>query len=202
MLNLIKKDISFNKKYIFYSLIYAIIAPILLVIDGGEKLYYLSLFLPLVALALIIGKACYLDDPINVRAFIKSLQISKNEQVTSKYLQVLFISLINFIYIVIIQAIFMKNTSIDMILRSNLLVTCAMLIYFSIYLALFFIKNYNAAQNSIYVIMCICFAIMMLFKDIKFDISIVNSNYFSITFSIISLISYILGIKISIKKME
>lgn len=157
MFTLIKKDISFCSKYIYISILFCIASPFLLILDGDRLYQLLSFYIPMVILGVIFGKICYTEDSDDVKMFLRALPYKRRDFIISKYLEVLFLDIISIIYVSVVQAVLDKNANIETILKTNILIGGFFIVYYSIYLFLYFKKNYYTAQNTMYIVLGLLF---------------------------------------------
>lgn len=162
MFTLLKKDINFCSKYIWITIIFCLLSPILLVIDGDNLYQLLSFYIPMVALGVIIGKICYMEDSDDVKMFLRSLPYKRSDIIMCKYLEALILNITSIIYVSIVQILLDKNSTLDHILKINILVGAFFMFYYSIYLFLYFKKNYYTAQNTMYIVLVIVFACIFI----------------------------------------
>lgn len=170
-----KKDISFSKRYVSISLIFALIAPIALVFDGDKLYHLLSLYIPMVIIGLILGKICYIEDSDDIKMFLKSLPYKKSSLIASKFLELIVLDIISISYVIIVQIILKMDYSIEQIMKMNIITGSFFLIYYSIYLLLYFKKDYNTAQNTIYIMLSLVF-ILMFFSN-RFSSDFISKQY-------------------------
>ncbi|AZR74357.1 hypothetical protein BBF96_13745 [Anoxybacter fermentans] len=202
MLNIIKKDILFNKKFIIIAILYSLIFPIFLIIDGEEKYMFMNFLIPLVSTGIIIGKICYLEDCGDVRMYLKSLPIGRYKHVLSRYIEMLVILIASLIYLVIVQSFVTKDLSLSYIIKINIFIILLYTIYYSIYLMLFFTKNYYTAQNSlIFLVFGGLLVSLFLQKVLKvqIDVSSLLHGQYIIGLFFVTILSLIITFFISIK---
>lgn len=195
MLNLLYKDFVFTKKWCFFSLLYAIVIPILLKLDGGESIYFIQLLLPFFCISLPLGKILFMEDNDTVREFLRLLPYSARKRVSARYLFVIVIMVITQIYLVLVHL--WANELY--VLKQNILMSILFLLYFSIYLFFYYYKNYHVAQNCIYFCLVAFMAISFALKK-NIDLAFIN-NIPDICIYII-LIFMIVGIYIITIAME
>ncbi|MBQ3423401.1 MAG: ABC-2 transporter permease [Romboutsia sp.] len=193
MFTLLKKDIYFCSKYIGITVVFCILSPILLVIDGDNLYQLLSFYIPMVALGVIIGKICYIEDSDEVKMFLRSLPYKRSHIIICKYLEVLILNVISILYVSIVQRILEKSSDFGYILEINLLVGAFFMFYYSIYLFLYFKKNYHTAQNTMYIVLAIIFVCVFISNRnmiSKYDFT----NFFNIfTVGVIYLLSLMIN---------
>ena len=202
MFTLIKKDFLFSKKYIIITTLFCTLSPLLLILDGDNLYHLLSFYIPMVMLGVLIGKTCYLEDSSEVRVFLKSLPYKRSSLVISKYIEMLILVLISVFYVSAVQIILNKGSNIKATLVLNILVGAFFIFYYSIYLYLYFAKNYNVAQNTMYFILGLVFIFLLLFNRniITVDsLGKLTNNFIVASATILSLILCYLSIIFSIK---
>jgi len=190
MIRLIKKDIRFSTKNIAITLIYIVILPILLMFDEDlSSINLLSFLITVVALGLIIGKICYIEDSDDIKMFLKSLPYKNKSLISSRFLELFILDIISISYVTIIQIILRSNYSIEKIIEMNIISGSCLLIYYSIYLFLYFKKNYNAAQNTVYIL--VAFVFITIFLSSKFSNNFISNYNFLNAYYITPLIACI-----------
>ncbi|WP_040952504.1 ABC-2 transporter permease [Gorillibacterium massiliense] len=202
MITILKKDFAINKKYIYIAILYTILFPFALKLDGGGKTWFMNVLLPLVNVGIIVGKSCYIEDSQDVKVFLRSLPIRESTIIACRYMEALLILAITQIYILAAQYFLVDDSYTDMMRISWLSVAC-FLIYFSIYLFLYFWKNYFYAQNSVYVMIGLFFVIGILAKnslDLKIDFPPILSTPFIIIANLIAFLIYGASYKLAKEK--
>lgn len=200
MYNLIRKDITLHKKYIFLTMIVVIVGTFLLLNSTDSQQYYVTLYiLPLTILNMVIGRFNYADDQDNMRLFIKSLPYSKYENVGTRFLETLVLTLISILYALIIDIFFYRGLEMITVIHDALIATSVILIYQGFSLWLFFFKNYRISQNAL--VIC-CILLLGLCRIVTyFNVTIIISDK-SIDILMIGLFVYTLFFYISCKTVR
>lgn len=156
----------------------------------------------MVVIGIIIGKVCYIEDSDDIKMFLKSLPYKKSSLIRSKFLELVILDIISMSYVIIIQIALKMNYSIEEIMKMNIIAGSFFLIYYSIYLFLYFKKDYNTAQNTIYIMLLVVFVLMFFSNRISSDFInkqyIFNGGIDSIIISI-SVVIYLVSMHMSIK---
>lgn len=164
MVTLIRKDFRFCSKYVLIAITFSLAAPLVLLIDGDNLYTMLSFFIPMVVLGVVLGKICYIEDCEEARLFLRALPYKRRSLVLSKYIESIMLNVISFIYVGIAQYMLMKDVSFGVIFKINLIASAFFLVYYSIYLYLYFTRNYYIAQNTAYVVVGALLIFMMFHK--------------------------------------
>ena len=149
MLDLILKDLTFNRGSALAGLAMAVAASALLAVSSPIGTAMAIVLVPTILFNQTVGKSCYMDDKEGL-GLLRSLPISPREIVASKYVGaagVLFVSAI------VLAAVLMTIRAIGPgpgLLTADLALYAAsgLLAFFSLYLWLFFQFNFGAAQQS------------------------------------------------------
>ncbi|MNM94819.1 hypothetical protein D3C81_1072380 [compost metagenome] len=199
MLSVIKKDLLMNYRFVLFTIIYSIVVPILINADGDKKYWMISVLLPIINVGFIVGKATYIEDSEEVQVFLKSLPIKYSVIVLSKYVQAGAILILTHIYAVLIEYYYMH--SLYSILLGNLFSLSVYLLYFSVYFYLYYRKNYFYAQNSIYFLLVIGFALYFIFgKSLKITVSIQDiSIYWFVILDLVALVVFAISYRLSLR---
>lgn len=182
MFNLIKKDYLFTRNQLLVVILYCLVAPILLLIDGGSKLYWAQFFIPFCCVSFILSKIFYMEDSTDVRYFLKKLPYSVYERVGARFCFMLITLCLSEIYLGVVQY-FLFSQSIREILRGNAIPILIYLIYYSLYIMLAYCFGYLVAQNSIYICMVVAAIMAVLYE--KMNISIDFSKIANVKLTII-----------------
>lgn len=207
MLNLIKKDYIFTRKQLCVAVLYCIVAPILLVIDGGTKLYWAQFFIPFCSVSFILGKIFYMEDATDVRYFLKRLPYTVYERVGARFCFMGITLFFSEVYLSFVQY-FLFHQAFRVILRSNAIPIFIFIMYYSLYIMLAYCFGYLLAQNSIYV--CMVIAAIMTIAYERMNISINFSEMANIeTITILLILSigiifllYIIACKGDLKRVN
>lgn len=105
MLNLILKDYIFTRRQMAVGIIYCLVAPLLLVIDGGSKNYWAQFFIPFCLVSFLLSKIFYIEDSTDVRYFLKMLPYNTCKRVASRYCFMVITLISSEIYLWFIQCV-------------------------------------------------------------------------------------------------
>lgn len=176
MLNLLWKDIQFNKKQILIGILSALFFSSI-ILDGQKYSFVGVLMIPSLLFTFMVGKMCHVEDQKSVAHFLSSLPIKKSEIVMSKYIMsymslsvgILIMVSVNFVAHFFIPAYY------DVFSSVSLTIMAFVIVYNSIYLYLNFKLSYAHAQQTVYVLlfmMIFCFSIFGKYKKyVPFDLS-------------------------------
>lgn len=156
----------------------------------------------MVVLGVVLGKICYLEDSSEVKTFLKSLPYKKSTIILSKYIEMLILNTLSLLYVSIIQIFIDKNSNTDGIIKLNILIFAFFTIYYSIYLYLYFSKNYYFAQNTMYIILAIVFVLIFFFNRNVININMLNgslNNWLLVSVVLLSAIFCLFSIFFSMK---
>ncbi|HDR7760557.1 ABC-2 transporter permease [Bacillus cereus] len=202
MLAILKKDILINQKYLLIMLLYSIIFPLILIIDGDNKYLIMSFLLPFINVNFFVGKSCYIEDSEDVRNFLKILPINHNKIIFTRYIEMIVTLAISNLYAFFIQLYLMKDVNSSFLIHINLLVFSALLIYFGIYLSVYYKLNYHAAQNTLMFLFVIGISTFILAEKVfNIKIEMINHLNYSASYIIFAIsiivvaITYLYSIK-------
>ncbi|HDR4764663.1 TPA: ABC-2 transporter permease [Bacillus thuringiensis] len=205
MFAILKKDILINQKYLLILLLYSIIFPVILIIDGDNKYLMMSFLLPFINVNFFVGKSCYIEDSADVRNFLKMLPISHNKIVCIRYIEMIITLALSSVYVFLVQLYLMNGVSSAFLIHVNLLVCSALLIYFAIYLSVYYKMNYHAAQNTLMFLFVIGVSTFILTEKVfNIKIEMINHLNFSASYIvfIISIIVLFITYLYSIKEFK
>lgn len=201
MFILIKKDFSFNWKYLLLAIAISMIAPIGFAIeDAGSFAYWMYFFTPYMASAYIVNRICYIDDSPITRYFLNTLPIKKSLLVISKYVD----SLISIVVSLCILTIFSLILSLPISFSSIILSLSFLILYYSIYMFLYFVYDYSFAQKTTMIVIftSVGFMIFINRSNINIDIKILDQWYFLLAIFLFAIIAFFLSIKATVKKLS
>lgn len=115
MLNLILKDYIFTRRQMAVGIIYCLVAPLLLVIDGGSKNYWAQFFIPFCLVSFLLSKIFYIEDSTDVRYFLKMLPYNTCKRVASRYCFMVITLISSEIYLWFIQCVVFKQNLYEVI---------------------------------------------------------------------------------------
>lgn len=166
MLELIKKDIIFTKKWIVLSIVYAVVVTWLIMHEGVTNILFTFFLVPFFVTSLPFTKIMSIEDNTDTRDFIRRLPVSKYLVVFSRVIFILFMLLISSISLVVIQTIgFNVEYSTDILIK----IVCIILIfllYFMLQLGVFYKYSYHAAQSILVVISFVAIAFGFITENI------------------------------------
>ena len=167
MINLILKDLCFNKKQICFGILASLLFSTI-ILDSSQYSVVATFMIPSLMFSFGVGKMCFVEDKNNVYSYLKALPILKKDIVVSKFIESILTVLTSYLLIFtvnIILGIFSKN---QYILNSNftIYIFSFILLYNSTYLFLFFKFSYAHAQQSSFVIFAIYIALFAAQKYI------------------------------------
>jgi len=203
MLNLIVKDLVFNARQVLIGLLMSMFG--FLTILDGPKYAAIGLFMvPALLFSQIVGKSCYMEDKDNAFKFLKSLPISKNNVVLSKYVECIITLVCSYVFMYLVNLALTSLGLSKYVFNFNLVAYMAsvLLLYFSVYLWIFFKYNFASAQHSTFFILMGSVAFYKIQDYLKIT-SIKIPGFFtgintSYTLFAVALAAFIVLIKLSI----
>lgn len=208
MFNLILKDIDFNRKQVILGLVAT--ALFSLVVFDGPRYNILTFFMvPALLVDFIVSKGCYMEDKDLTFLFLKSLPVQKKYIVASKYIECIVTLVFSYIYIFVISQ-FLKLFKLPYYtfdIKLIITIISMLTVYYSMYLFIYFRTNYLNAQRTVYVILIGFFGVYKLQKYLKsvskFGLPLfIKKIELSNVFLVISLIIFIMSLKMSIKNFN
>ncbi|MPQ26951.1 ABC-2 transporter permease [Bacillus paralicheniformis] len=196
MVAIFKKDILINQKYLLILMIFSIIFPIILIIDGDNKYLIMSFLLPFVNVNFFVGKSCYIEDSEDVRSFLKMLPINYNKIVLVRYIEMIVALALSSVYTFFVQSYLINGEKSSFLIQLNLLIFSLLLIYFGIYLSVYFKMNYHAAQNTFMFLFVLAIGTFILAEKV-FNIKIEMINHFEYSATYIVFVISIIALSIS-----
>ena len=170
MLELLKKDIIFTKKWIVMSVIYAIVVAYIIMAEGATNIIFTHCLIPFVVTSLPFTKIMSMEDNQDTREFLRRVPGNKYKVVFARTLFLILLLGISSISLGIIQVIgFEVNFDYDLII-SLAIVLLGFLAYFLIQLGVFYKYSYHAAQTLLVVMSLI--AIVIAFATEKINVTI------------------------------
>lgn len=154
MLNHIMKDFRFTARQLLIVAAFMLAFPMAILIDGDNKTEFISLLLPFFSTSILLGKICFLEDKQDIRVLLKLLPISSYKRIASRYLFTTLILVLSVAYSVALQII-VFDLELSKITPPTIMILGAFLLYFSVYIAVFYYKDYFMAQNAIWFFMAI-----------------------------------------------
>lgn len=200
MLRLLVKDFIFNKKQVFFGVIFTVF--ISLAIKDGQQYAAPAFFMSAAFLFnQFVGKSCYMDDKNNVYTFLKSLPISKSTIVISKFAEGLISLVMAIVFALAVKAILQLTGSpqFQFEVPLFLMIISILLIYIGVYLWLFFKYNFATAQHAMPVIFLTILIIFKIQDYLKNFINISITPDLSFSFSYIILLIAIVLFTFSLK---
>lgn len=170
MFNLIMKDYMFTKKQALIAIAYCLAVPALLILDGGDKLYWAQFFIPFCLTTFLLGKISFKEDATDVRYFLKLLPYNVYKRVGARYCFMLTTLVVSEIYLWVLQYVVFKQP-IAQVAKGNVIPIIIFLLYFSLYITLSYCFDYFTAQNSIYGCMVIAGILVIAYEKLDFNIN-------------------------------
>lgn len=205
MINYIVKDIKFIRKYFLFVILYCVILPAALIIDGDNKFEFASFLIPFFSVSILLGKISNLEDGADQRVFLKLLPQSSKVKVGARYTFMAIILLISQVYLTIIQVWVFKVGELMSVIKINTMTFVLFMAYFSVYIMLFYLKDYYIAQNSIWFFIIVACILAFANNKMNLEIDIVKtcSNDLSIYFMgiIIIVLMFFLSCKFENRKV-
>ena len=188
MLNLILKDYIFTRRQMAVGIIYCLVAPLLLVIDGGSKNYWAQFFIPFCLVSFLLSKIFYIEDSTDVRYFLKMLPYNTCKRVASRYCFMVITLISSEIYLWFIQCVVFKQNLYEVI-KGNLIPIIIFLLYYSLYIMLGYCFGYLIAQNTIYVCMVTAGILALAYEklSLNIDFALLANKHSIIVLSIVSI---------------
>lgn len=200
MIQLIYKDITFNKRNICISILVSIIGYYCISIDGEAYKTWALTLIPILMFSLFIGKLCFIEDRDKVYKYIQALPLKKSYFVMAKYLEGIIVLVLSFVLIFtenFIQKIINKHYY-NFNFKYVSLIFSLMLIYIGIFFLLYFIFNYMVANQTLVLLLVLCLIGSKLLYSAHIDINkIINFKYFNVILLLISFINYMLTYELS-----
>lgn len=161
MLKLIIKDIDFNKTQILAILLAISVAAIFMMLRSPESMAFVVVLGPAVFFNQSVGRSCFMDDKYEAYKFLKSMPISKTTIVVSKYVAGLASLALTYslLYIIGLALVLFNQPSPSLSIQTLLYTTSSLLCLFSVFLWLFFRKDFATAQHSAIFVIAIFTAI-------------------------------------------
>lgn len=185
MLNLIVKDILIQKKTLLYTLIYAILAPIVFssMKPIGFGLYVLP---PMAITYMFISFAVSYDEKNKSEIILNSLPIERNDIVISKYISTFVFAILGIIYSILVGFIgktigFSMFTRWISLMDIVLVLTSACIlssIFFPVYFKFGYIKMTLFNVIILMLIMILPTTVFDYFAENPNNILVQNINYF------------------------
>lgn len=146
MLQLIRKDIAFNRKWALLLVLVAILMPPVFYIDRQESRLILWVYIigGVLANSHFVSRSCYLDDNAQTRGFLASLPVRKAQLVLSKYL----LGLLCMVVSIGLTSLSAVALGLYPGLRGALIASVYLLLYYAIFLGVFFRFDYGSAEKA------------------------------------------------------
>lgn len=170
MIDLIIKDYKFTKKYFIIAILYCIAVPPMLIIDGGEKLYFANFFIPFITASIMLGKICSVEDSRDMRSVIRLLPYKPWIKILARFLFMMSLLLVTLLYLTIIQYFVFDLSNLNVLIINNIYLFLGFTCYFSFYLMLYYIFGYFIAQYSIYFFIGIAMIAALIYEKAHLNI--------------------------------
>lgn len=205
MLNLLWKDIHFNKKQIIIG-IFAALFFSCIIADGQKYSYVGILMIPSLLFTFMVGKMCYVEDQKSVVHFLSSLPIKKSEIVMSKYIMSYISIILSLCIIMIVNFVahFFTSAQYEIFSAISLIVISSVIVYNSIYLFMNYRFSYAYAQQTVYVLlfmMILCFSLFGKFNG-SIPVNTINQSLIGLIVLLSSILFSIVMMRITIKAYE
>ena len=165
-----------NKKNIILGILVSFFFSIISI--DGYKYYPVALMMcPSLLFSFIVGKMCYIEDPIATQQFLLSLPISKKDIVFEKNI---------LSYVCVILGMFIANVGsfiIDMIFSREfyfdinmiIITSIFLIIYNTIYIGLNYKYDYSKTQFTPYILLVLMFVLFKFGNSILNAVSLSNT---------------------------
>lgn len=169
MINLALKDFSYTKKWCFISIVYCILVPIVIYLDGESKVYFMDFLIPLFAISMPLGKIMMVEDTENSREFQVMLPYTWIQKVLGRYLFVVAYIVATEVYVWLVKLFFFKSVEVSL----NVVVTEVLVVfaYYSSQLYLYYWKGYYVSRYSYLIWVFAGFILMFAVNNNDMDIS-------------------------------
>ena len=146
MLQLIKKDIAFNRKWALLLVIIAAAMPVALLIDREETRLILWVYIigAVLANSHLVSRSCYLDDSAQTRKFLASLPVKRTQLIVSKYLLGLLCIVVSLLLTTLSSFAFGLHPS----LQGVIIASVYLLLYYAVFLGVYYRSNYSSAEKT------------------------------------------------------
>lgn len=172
MLELLKKDIIFTKKWIVMSVIYAIVVAYIIMAEGATNIIFTHCLIPFFVTSLPFTKIMSMEDNQDTRDFLRRLPVNKYKVVFARTLFLILLLVISSISLGTIQVVgFKVNFDYDLIINLAI-VLLGFLAYFLIQLGVFYKYSYHAAQTLLVEMSIIAIVIAFATERINVNIEI------------------------------
>lgn len=154
MLNLLWKDLFFNKRQIAIGIISALLFS-MIIVDGERFSSIGILMIPSLLFTFMVGKMCHVEDQKSVFHFLSALPIKKSDIVMSKYV-LSYVSLLLGLFIMLgtnTISHFFIEASYQLFSTSSFMIIAFVIVYNGVYLYLNFKFSNVQAQHTIYIIL-------------------------------------------------
>ncbi len=195
MIDLIRKDISVNTKFILLSFLLSVVAVIVLELSNfgyASMEFYICLS---GCFTYIVGRSCYIDEKGSSKMWIRTLPIKSKSIVDAKYI-LMIISIIEGVIIFYGIKYIMSGFSIRSFsdnVYMDLIILALHLIYCGLFLHLFYKYNYSVAQYAIYFMILILIFSKMVDNKKYIDLSIFSFDKVSLALIVFGAIVLIIS---------
>ena len=177
MLQLIKKDIAFNRKWALLLVIIAAAMPVALLIDREETRLILWVYIigAVLANSHLVSRSCYLDDSAQTRRFLASLPVKKTQVVAAKYLLG---------FLCMAASIGLTSLSSFVLglhprVQGAMIAFLYLLLYYAVFLGVYFHSNYSNAEktNTALMMLTIMSVFVMDRSGLRLDEMLIEPTY-------------------------
>ena len=190
MIHLILKDYVFARKQMLIAVLYCLIAPVLLIMDGGSNKYsyWVQFLIPFCLISIPMGKIFYMENCSDDRYFLRQLPHGVYKRVASRFCFMAITLIVSEIYLCLIQYIIFRQ-SIGEIIKNNAIPMIVFLVYYSLYIMLAYNFGYMSAQNTIHICVAVIGIWIVAYEKLalKLDLSVLTSFNVIILFAMIGI---------------
>lgn len=181
------KDFKFTRKYLCIAMVYSLLVPPILILDGDAKFYFAAFFIPYLSVSITLGKICMIEDTTNMRCILKLLPYKTYIKVAARFLFVITLLFTFMSYLTVVQYHIFHLGELKELIINNSMLFFVYMCYFSLYLALYYCFGNQAAQYSVYACIVIVFILALLFErmGLTFDFEILTKINYYVVFSLL-----------------
>lgn len=155
MINLLKKDYLFSKKILFYTALYCIAVPFILLLDQDGKIYLIDMLIPLALVTAPLATLLNKEDTKSGVIFQKTLPYSSFQKVGARFLFVFSLLFLGDIFVSGMKQIVFHSQNFMEAMTQSFPIFAGFAVYYAIYLTTYYWKGYFASQFCIYVLIVI-----------------------------------------------
>ncbi|MBR6294354.1 MAG: ABC-2 transporter permease [Lachnospiraceae bacterium] len=201
MINLVLKDFSYTKKWCLISVVYCILVPIVIYLDGESKVYFMDFLIPLFAISMPLGKILMTEDTENCREYLIMLPYTWMQRVLGRYLFVVTFIVTTEVYVWLVKLIFFK--SVEFSLNEIITEVLVVFAYYSSQLYLYYWKGYYVSRYSYLIWVFAGFILMFAVRNKDMDISwILEANVYLKLFLLVAVVLLFLLLTFRLKRQK